>query len=109
MGTTYAFSNTAADQGVLFGLPELLIGPKIIREADEARGESTSLTWKPVYANVAGSRDLGYTVGEYISTGRGPTGAAVQRFGKYLTVWKRQKDGTWKFLVDGGNTSPAGR
>ena len=59
-----------------------------------------------LYAAVAGSRDLGYTIGEYTSTGRGPTGAAVQRFGKYLTVWKRQPNGSWKFVVDGGNGSP---
>jgi ketosteroid isomerase-like protein len=50
---------------------------------------------------------LGFTVGEYTLTGRGPTGAAVQRFGKYLTVWKRQPNGSWKFAVDGGNGSPA--
>jgi ketosteroid isomerase-like protein len=103
MGTGYAFSNTVAETGVLFGNPALLVGPDAVREFYQLRGDSSSLTWKPVFAAVAGSRDLGYTVGEYISTGRGPSGAAVQRFGKYLTVWKRQKDGTWRFVVDGGN------
>jgi ketosteroid isomerase-like protein len=106
MGTAYAFSNTVADDGVLFGAPSLLIGPKAIREAYEARGE-TSLTWTPVYAGIAGSRDLGFTIGEYISTGRGPSGAAVQRVGKYLTVWKKQKDGSWRYVADGGNASPS--
>jgi ketosteroid isomerase-like protein len=107
MGTAYAFSNSVAPDGVVFGSPQLVIGPRAIQEFFAARGSGTSLSWRPVYAAVAGSRDLGFTVGEYTLTGRGPTGAAVQRFGKYLTVWKRQPNGSWKFAVDGGNGSPA--
>jgi ketosteroid isomerase-like protein len=106
MGTGYAFSTTVSDNGVVFGNPQLVVGASAIRSFYEA-GTSTSLTWRPVYAVVAGSRDLGFTVGEFIATGRGSSGAAVQRFGKYLTVWKRQPDGTWKFVVDGGNSTPA--
>jgi len=106
MGSAYAFSNTVAADGVVFGNPQLVIGPRAIEDFLSGRGAESSLTWHPVFAAVAGSRDLGYTIGEYTSTGRGPTGAAVQRFGKYLTVWKRQPNGTWKFVVDGGNGSP---
>lgn len=32
------------------------------------------------------------------------TGAAVKDKGKYLTVWKRQPDGTWKILRDINNS-----
>lgn len=106
MGTAFAFSNTAAPDGVVFGNPQLVIGPHAIEGFLSGRGAESSLSWHPVFAAVAGSRDLGYTIGEYTSTGRGPTGAAVQRFGKYLTVWKRQPNGTWRFVVDGGNGSP---
>ena len=42
-----------------------------------------------------------------VSTSRGPTGAAAQRFGKYLTVWRKEPNGTWKFVVDGGNSRPS--
>lgn len=106
MGTGYAFSNTIASDGAIFGSPQLLVGAAAVREALDGGGE-TSLTWNPVYARIAGSRDLGFTIGEYISTGRGPSGAAAQRFGKYLTVWKKQKDGSWRYVIDGGNASPA--
>lgn len=106
MGTAFAFSNTVAPDGVLFGDPQLVIGPRAIDEFLSSRGAESSLSWHPVFAAVAGSRDLGYTIGEYTSTGTGPSGAAVQRFGKYLTVWKRQSNGEWKFVVDGGNGSP---
>ena len=107
MGAAFAFANTIADDGVIFGSPQLVIGPRAVKEYFELRGEPASLTWQPVYASIAASRDLGFTIGESVTTARGPSGAAVQRFGKYLTVWKKQRDGTWKFVVDGGNASPA--
>lgn len=106
MGTGFAFSNTAAPDGVLFGPTQLIVGPKAIDEYFRAQPPGTSLTWRPVHAAVAGAGDLGFTIGESIRTGRGPSGAAVQRFGKYLTVWQRQRDGSWKFVVDGGNLTP---
>jgi ketosteroid isomerase-like protein len=105
MGVAYAFSNTVAETGVVVGQPRLAVGPDAVRELFDARPAGTSLTWRPAYAVVAGSLDLGFTVGETIFTGRGPSGAAVQRFGKYLRVWERQKDGTWKFVVDGANSN----
>lgn len=58
------------------------------------------LEWKPVAAEIAQSGDLGCTVGE-------ATIAARHSFSKYLTVWKRQADGSWKFVADGGNVRPA--
>jgi len=106
MGTGYAFAATVATDGVMFGNPQLVIGPQAVQEFFAA-GAGASLSWQPVFASVAASRDLGFTIGEYTSTGRGPTGAAVQRFGKYLTVWRLQSDGTWKFVVDGGNPTPS--
>ena len=106
MGAGYAFSNTIAPLGVLFGSPRLVVGPDATRELYAARGNGTALTWHPVFAWVTTPEDLGFTVGEYIATLRGPSGAAVQRFGKYLTVWQRQSDGTWKFVADGGNPTP---
>jgi len=107
MGLGFATSNTIAPVGVLFGSPELIIGPDAVRDFYAAVPPGTSLTWRPVYAWVTTSRDLGFTVGESVATGRGPSGAAIQRFGKYLTVWQKQRDGTWKFVVAGGSATPA--
>jgi ketosteroid isomerase-like protein len=106
MGLGYAFSNTIAPAGVLFASPRVVVGPDATRELYAARGNGTSLSWHPVFAWVTTSEDLGFTIGEYIATLRGPSGAAVQRFGKYLTVWQRQRDGSWKFVADGGNPTP---
>lgn len=106
MGVAYAFANTVAPDGVVFGDPQLVIGARAIEEYLGARNGQSSLVWQPVFAWVAASRDLGFTIGESTSTGLGASGAAVQRMGKYLTVWKRQSDGTWKYVVDGGNPGP---
>ncbi len=107
LGTAAAFAANADEYGAVFGSPALAVGPKQIADFLGLAGRSSSLSWRPVYANVAGSLDLGFTIGDYTSTSRGASGAAIQRFGKYLTVWQRQRDGSWKFMIDGGNSTPA--
>ncbi len=34
-------------------------------------------------------------------------GEITTTYGNYVTVWKRQPDGKWKYVLDGGNTTPA--
>lgn len=67
-------------------------------------GEPTdsSLTWTPSYADVATSGELGYSWGVWISKGAGPDGKPAERRGIYLTIWRKQADGRWKFVFDGG-------
>src|SRR5262249_43244986 len=101
----YAFANTVASEGIVFGDPQLVIGAHAIEEYLEAHASQSSLVWQPVFAWVAASKDLGFTVGESTRTELGASGAAIQRMGKYLTIWKRQ-GGSWKFAVDGGNAGP---
>jgi ketosteroid isomerase-like protein len=72
--------------------------------ADFPKG--ATLVWKPYEADVARSGDLGYTLGTYQSRGTGPDGKPVTRYGKYCSVWKKQKDGSWKWVVDVGTPSP---
>jgi ketosteroid isomerase-like protein len=62
-----------------------------------------SLTWKPVKADAAASGDLGYTIGVAEFRFRDKDGKMVNSPGKYLTVWKKQKDGSWKVAADLGN------
>jgi ketosteroid isomerase-like protein len=68
--------------------------------------EGTSLTWKPVFADMAASGDLGYTYGNYVFTSKNKDGKLVTSYGKYTSIWKKQKDGQWKVVVDMGNDSP---
>ena len=59
---------------------------------------------------VVQSGDLAYETGTYDMT-MSPSGTApMNDRGKYLTVWRRQADGTWKIVADSINTSlPAPR
>ena len=59
------------------------------------------LTWRPEKAVVAASGDLGYTYGYYQSRAHAPQGDVVHE-GKYTTIWRRQKDGSWKVVLDIG-------
>jgi ketosteroid isomerase-like protein len=68
--------------------------------------EGTSLTWTPVKADMAASGDLGYTYGNYVFKSKNKEGKIVASYGKYMSVWKKQKDGSWKVVVDMGNSSP---
>jgi ketosteroid isomerase-like protein len=68
--------------------------------------EGTTLTWMPVKAEMAASGDLGYTYGNYVYTAKNKEGKLVANYGKYTSIWKKQKDGQWKVIVDMGNSSP---
>jgi ketosteroid isomerase-like protein len=68
--------------------------------------EGTSLTWTPIKADMASSGDLGYTYGNYVYTAKNKEGKTVTSYGKYTSIWKKQKDGQWKVVVDVGNSSP---
>ena len=50
---------------------------------------------------VAASGDLAYTRGHYTSTFTDPeTNKPVTGTGNYLTVWKKQADGSWRAVED---------
>ena len=60
------------------------------------------ITWSPVRAEAAKSGDMGYSFG--FSTYKG---SDTTTYTNYCTIWKKQKDGSWKFVFDGGNNTPA--
>lgn len=57
-----------------------------------------SLTWSSSRADASG--DLGYTIGTYRMDLLDPEGNPLAIDGKYMTVWKKQPDDTWKVAVD---------
>jgi len=58
-----------------------------------------SLTWSPIAADVGGAGDLGYTRGSYEMSMTGSDGP-MTIIGKYLTVWRKQADGSWLVVAD---------
>jgi ketosteroid isomerase-like protein len=68
--------------------------------------KNNHLTWTPVHADMAASGDLGYTYGTYEFRSIGKAGKPSIEYGKYVSIWKKQKDGSWKVVMDMGNSSP---
>ena len=58
-----------------------------------------TLTWVPsaVHASILG--DMGYTYGIYTYKDKDTT-----TYGTYVSIWKRQPDGSWKYVLDTGNS-----
>jgi ketosteroid isomerase-like protein len=97
-------STLRADQPVINGKAAMQRVWKSLLE-----NKSLSLRWHPISAEISRSKDLGYTVGSYTLTQTNEKGSAVVGTGKYLTVWRLQKDGSWKVEFDTGvpDTTPA--
>ncbi|MBN8233462.1 DUF4440 domain-containing protein [Corallococcus macrosporus] len=68
--------------------------------------DKIDLRWEPVLGDAAGSGDLAYTVGRAVATGKNEQGQPEVDHVKYLTIWRRQADGQWRYVTDGGNSSP---
>jgi ketosteroid isomerase-like protein len=62
-----------------------------------------SLLWQPQFAEVAPSGDMGWTWGKYQVV----TGGETIDTGKYINVWKKQEDGSWKVRTDFGSPDAA--
>ncbi len=67
---------------------------------------TTSLTWEPTHAQMFASGSMGYTSGRWIYKAV-DKGEKIELHGDYLTVWKKQKDDSWKVIWDGGASDPA--
>lgn len=66
--------------------------------------KNLSLSFTTTYAEVAKSDDIAYTQGTYTMTQTDPrTSKPITEQGKYVTVYKKQADGSWKAVEDISN------
>lgn len=102
-GIATAFLTYAAEDAVLMRNNSLVKGYDAIKvrfEANPADPTEVTLTWNPDFVEVSNSGDLAYTYGTYTLVSRDSLGAETTNTGIFHTVWKRQKDGSWKFVWD---------
>ena len=59
---------------------------------------------EPLFADISGSLELGYTYGIYELTIKSKEANPQVHKGTYLTIWKKDKYGNWKFVLDTGNS-----
>lgn len=105
LGPAAAMRDRLSTDGVLLTTAQLVVGPAAASDYFESR-RTFSITWVPRDAGISASGDLGFTVGDAVSTSQGPTGAATQQFTKYLTIWRKEA-GRWLVIVTGANERPS--
>jgi ketosteroid isomerase-like protein len=105
-GTRAAFLAFLADDAVVFRP-----GPVNGKEAWGKRPETgLDLIWEPTFAAIARSADFGYTTGP----AKWRANKKEEKFlgyGHFVSIWKKQKDGSWKVALDCGieNPEPVGK
>lgn len=99
-GIQKAFIEFAHDSVVLLKPGRLPIeGLQSLIASYKGRSDSNStLTWKPTKALIAQSGELGYTYGIWTFIAANDTTK-----GTYLTIWKKNNKGEWKYIADTGN------
>ena len=103
-GMNHAFMNYLAEEGVLLRPNKMpLVGRDKIMESFSRPDTSFSLTWEPLFADVAESGELGYSYGIYKVEMYAPDGSPITSEGTYVSVWKKNEAGEWKFVLDTGN------
>ena len=102
-GLDKAFEYYAAPDGVLRRRHKIVKGKTAIRQwYEEDMRPNETLTWQPTFIDVSNSGDLAYTYGDFVFTYPHPDSAGVMKENKgiFHTVWKRQADGSWRYVWD---------
>jgi ketosteroid isomerase-like protein len=101
-GIREAFLHYAADEAVLMRNDKLIFGrQQMVEHFGESEPlQDESLTWEPDFVDVSASGDLSYTYGKFVYSYTDSAGISVEHRGIFHTVWKRQADGSWRFVWD---------
>lgn len=100
-GMKAAFIEYIDSNGVLLRSGHLpIIGASAIDFLIQQNDTSYSMSWQPQNAFVSRSADMGYTYGIYAVY---PTMMDTILYGTYVSIWRKQADGKWKFVLDSGN------
>jgi ketosteroid isomerase-like protein len=94
-GFKESFLTYIADDGIMFR-PMPIKAKASLKERPEP---PISLIWGPSYAEVSRSGEMGWTTG--------PSEIRVKEsndviHGHFVTVWKKQPDGNWRWVIDTG-------
>ncbi len=93
IGVDRGFLNHSAPDAIMINSGVSRTHDALNRDAPVAPPQP-SLFWFPIWAGIARSGDLGFT--------SGPVEFGGRRGGTYFTIWRRQPDGSWKWVYDGG-------
>jgi ketosteroid isomerase-like protein len=103
-----AFAKWFADDAVELANGEApVIGQAAIAAGTTWKPSDYQLTWTPDGGRMSASGDMGFTWGHYEGRAKDRDGTPILDSGRYMTVWKKQPDGSWKVALDASNKEPA--
>lgn len=105
-GPAGAFSRWVAADGMMLGARAVPVrGPDQVRQAFATFPATGHFAWAPIGALTQSSADgsLGFTIGE----ARIAATPAQVTYSKYLTIWRREPDGRYRWVFDTGSDRPA--
>jgi ketosteroid isomerase-like protein len=96
-----------APDGVLLGNGAApVIGKVAIERFASWSPKDYQLTWTPTDAVLGPSGDMGYTWSHYEGRSKDANGNPVVTSGRFITIWRREADGSWKVVLDAGANDP---
>jgi ketosteroid isomerase-like protein len=101
-GAPAAFAHYAAHDAVVVANGRVLSGRDRVVASYANWPEGHQLQWTPEAARVSSRGDMGWTHGAYVHSGAG----GARETGRYVTVWKRDFDGNWRYAFDAPITTP---
>jgi ketosteroid isomerase-like protein len=100
-GMKTAFIQYLDSNGVLLRPNHLPIaGADAIDFLIQQNDSDYTLTWEPRNGAIARSGELGYTYGIYALR---PSKKDTVIYGTYVSIWKKERGGKWKYVLDSGN------
>jgi ketosteroid isomerase-like protein len=103
-----AFADWFAPDGVTLGNgASPVVGKVAILKSTTWTPQQYQLTWTPTDAAMGPSGDMGYTWGHFEGHSKDANGNPVTTSGRYITIWRKQADGSWKVALDAGANEPA--
>jgi ketosteroid isomerase-like protein len=103
------FASWFADDGVVLGNAKApVVGKVAIAQSADWTAKSYQLTWTPAGAWMNAAGDSGYTWGDYQGKSKDAEGNPTTVSGRYITVWGKQADGSWKVELEASAEKPAG-
>ncbi len=105
-GPAGAFARWIAADGMMLGARAVPVrGPEQARAAFAGFPATGAFQWWPIDSLTVASQDgsLGFTIGEAVIT----SSPGNVSYSKYLTIWRRERDGQYRFVFDIGSDRPA--
>ena len=83
---------------------DVLVGKPVLREfySKMFAAREFRIHWWPVQAQVSADGTLGFTFGRAVVSWRDEKGEMQKSESRYTTLWRKQKDATYKVVFDMG-------